>query len=980
MSVEFLRPWMLLFLLLLPGLVVAARGVRVLGRGRKPFVLFLRIVAFLLLVGAVAETQLLREGDVLSVMFVVDRSSSVPEAEWQFAETYLLNQAQRMTRKDRAGVIFFGKQAGIETPPRRKLYLEDFHTVVDAEGTDMARAVRLAMAAFPQESQKRIVLISDGNQTQGSVEAEVRRARANGIEVSVLPLKYEYDNETTLENIIVPPRVRQAEPFNITVVINAQTGGPATLRLFRHGDPIVEQEVELEPGKNAFVIPQSLDQAGFYAYEAVVEPRFDTRGTNNRGESFVTIAGTGKVLYLEGQPEEGIYLSAALEAEGMPVEIRDPLGAPSSLEEYNAYDLIILSDADAADLSLDQQRMIQSAVRDFGVGLLMIGGDNSFGSGGYLGTPVEEALPVTMDVKQRKIIPSGALVMIMHTCELPQANYWAKKMSLAALETLSRHDYMGFLRYHRQLHESWLFPLERLGSKTKQRSLLQNLGPMDVGDMPNFNKTLEMAYDALMKCKVNVKHIVIMSDGDPSRPTAGIVTKIRDAGITISTVCFDTHNMPANVQVMNQLAAFAKGNAYVVKDSSRLPSIFIKEASHVRRSLIVEEPFTPVVVHPSEVIDGFDEGFPQLLGYVVTSVRPDSQLVFMSDKEDPILALRRYGLGKAAAFTSDAKRRWAQQWLTWDGYAKFWSQLVRWTIRDPGGQFLQVESRVDGQWAHVAIDAIDEEGRFLNGLDIKATAVDPQIQTLRFNFRQTAPGRYEGSFPVERAGTYLISVNVDGEEFQSNVSTGVSVPFSPELRSVKSNESLLHRIAELGGGRLLDAETTAFTHNLEAHTRRIPLWPQFLGLAIILFFLDICVRRLFFEVPQLRRAAERVVGWAFAPFRRVPVPVGPATEEMGQLMEAKSRAEALHGAPSPEPVDSSATKKEQLLAALDEASVEEPIHGPAAGRPRPPVSSIQETPEIPMEQVPASEYTGSLLEAKRRAQSRLREGRRESKE
>ncbi|MFH1738728.1 MAG: glutamine amidotransferase [bacterium] len=973
-SVEFLRPWWLLLLLLAPGLILAARTVRVLGRGRKGIVLFLRIVGFLLLVGAVAETQLLRRGDLLSVMFLVDRSSSIPSAEQHIAETYLARQNELMTRKDRAGVIFFGKQAAIETTPIEKLDLEQFHTVVDAEGTDMARAVRLALAAFPQDSQKRIVLISDGNQTQGDVEAEVRRAKANDVEVSVFPLQYRSDNETALENIIVPSQIRRNEPFSLTVVMSAQTSGPGVLRLFRRGELVLEQPVELKPGKNTFLIPQILDLPGFYAYEAVVEPESDTRATNNRAETFVTIEGMGKVLYMEGQLEEGMPLSAALEAEGIPVEMRRPLDAPFSLEEYNAYDLIILSDVNAGDLSMVQQRTIQSAVRDFGVGLLMIGGEDSFGSGGYLGTPIEDALPVTMEIKQRKVIPSGALVMIMHTCEMPEGNTYAREISLAVLDTLSRHDYMGFLRYSGRDGESWLFPqpppLKKLGDKNTERGLLLDMELQDIGDMPDFDTTLRMAYQELIRCPANIKHIIVMSDGDAARPDVNLIRKIRDAKITISTVCFDAHNMPANVDLMKKIAYEGGGNAYLVKDGSQLPSIFIKEAAQVTRSLILEEPFTPVITHPSEVIDGFSEGFPQLLGYVITTIRPESQSVLESHQEDPVLALRRYGVGKSAAFTSDAKRRWAKDWIAWDQYAKFWAQVARWTMRDPGQQFFQVESRVDGQWASVAIDAIDEEGRFLNAVEMTALAMDPQLEKIDFEIRQTAPGRYEGRFPVERAGTYMVSVQAKSGDYEATIRTGVSVPFSTEQRAVKSNESLLHRIAQVGDGQQLDMESSVFSHDLSSYTQRVALWPYLLSVALILFCLDICARRLFFEVTQFQRAARRVAHWMRIPFRKAAVATGPATPEMSQLMEAKTRAEAFHGAPG-------SAAKEDLLTALDEAETAEASQPPLSQEPEKPVPVEIRKPEPAIEKGPASGYTGSLLEAKRRAQAKLRKDKQE---
>jgi len=972
MKIEFLRPWMLLLLLLLPGFVAATRTVRILGRGRKNLVLVLRCVGFVLLVGAVAESQLLFESDYLSVMFVVDRSSSIPASDRRLAEVYIAEQTEKMTDKDRAGVVFFGKQAAIETPPVKELDLTRFSTVVDTEGTDIARGIRLAMAAFPQESQKRIVVISDGNQTQGDVESEIRRAKANSIEVSVAPIRYEYDDEITLEEVVNPLVVREREPFNVTVIVNAQRAGPAILRLFRRDQLVAEQKVQLQEGKNAFTVQQEINESGFCTFEAVVEPERDTRGTNNRGQSFLNVTGVGRVLYLEGQADEGVYLAAALEAEGIPVEIRTPYEAPASLEEYTAYEMVILSDVSAAELSQEQQRMIQSAVRDFGVGLLMLGGQESFGSGGYLGTPVEEALPVTMDVKQRKIIPSGALVLIMHTCEIPQANYWAQEISLAALNTLSRHDYIGFLRYTNMGGESWLFPLAKAGTKREQTRLLANLRFGDIGDMPDFDTTLRMAYESLKECPANVKHIVIMSDGDPSRPTQSLVQTIHDANITISTVCLDTHNNPANADVMRWVAQAGGGRAYMTKESSRLPSLFIKEASRVRRSLIVEEPFTPVIVSPSEIIDGFEAGFPQLLGYVVTSIRPEAQLILQSEKEDPLLAIRRYGLGKTAAFTSDAKRRWAQQWLTWQGYAKFWAQLVRWTMRDSTSRRLQIESRVDGRWVHIAIDAIDEDGRFLNELNIAAVAVDPEIQKESFQIQQTAPGRYEGRFPVDRSGTHLISLQVEGEDFKTDAWSGVSVPFSPEQRSVRSNESLIRRMARLGGGEVLEPEASVFGHNLVAHTQPIPLWPYLLAAALILFYLDICVRRLFIEVQQIRRAAARAMKWIVRPFRRAAVPEGPATEEMGHLMQAKSRAEADRKAPMPRVAPA---KKEELLTALDEAEPSERIAAPAPHRPkRKPAPELEtKKPEPLVERGPATGYTGSLLEAKRRAQSRLQQ-------
>ncbi len=916
--IRVLHPWYLLLLLTIPLVWYAARNVRVLGKGRKTLTLILRTWVLVFFIFALAEVEWLNRGEGLAVFFAIDRSSSIPQDDQQFSLAYVQERLEEIPKGDQAGILFFGKDAAIQEIPSENVTLEEYQTIINPEGTDIAGAINLAMAAFPEGKQKRIVLLTDGNQTQGDAEAAVRRAVSNGIDVRVLPLKYSYSQEVLVEDLVVPTQIREDEPYTIKTLISAQEPGPAKLRIRENGELITEKDVELQAGKNAFQISRSVREANVYNYEVTIEAENDRRPSNNRARNFVVVRGQPRVLLVESEPTLGEFLAASLSAEGIQIEMITPDQMPSSLRDLQIYDSIILSNVPAAELAKSQERMLESAVRDIGIGLIMIGGPRSFDAGGYRGSPVEEALPVTMSVKQKRIMPSGALALIMHSCEIPQGNFWAQEVSLAALDVLSSQDYVGFLRYGRT-GESWLFPLEPAGNKAAQRRTITNLRNNDVGDMPSFDVTLEMAYDALTEVDANIKHIVILSDGDPQAPNQNLLDNIKEANITISTVCIAPHN-PSNSDLMRNLAQFADGNYYLINNNKNLPRVFTKEATTIRRNSLVEETFTPSITQITEVIRGFEDGFPQLDGYVVSGPRPQAETVLVSHKEDPILAHWHYGLGKSVAFTSDAKSRWAEQWLGWEGYGKFWSQVVRWTLRAQENNNFQIQTTLEDDRVKVSVDALTPDGEFVNNLNFSASSIDPNVESQEFEMRQSQPGRYEGSFPADEPGNYFINMNyADEENIEGNVTTGITVPYSPEHSTTRQNDALLKRLADLGGHPFLIVDDYVYTHDLYATGQVKPLWPLLLALAIVLFFFDIAVRRVFFDIAQIQAFFARAWNWIVYPFTRKTAAEGPATEGMGKLMQAKERTSIP---PTREPTEIS-EKKQAFIRQLDESKEED---------------------------------------------------------
>jgi len=867
---RFAFPWMLLLLGLVPWSVWAGIRIRSLPPVRKVMAVVLRSLMLAALVVALAGAELVKRSDKLAVFFLLDHSNSVPEAVRLGSAQLVRNYCEQFMRhNDEAGVIAFGEEASIETSVAPALKLDEIKSFVGGEQTDMAGAIRLATAAFPQGYMKRMVVFSDGNETRGSALEEAKLAQAAGIEVGVVPLMIGGGSEVRIRDVISPSKVNADEPFQLRVEVEADQDCEATLRLYQRmksGKQLMrEQKVTVHKGVNPFLMAQELRVPGFYEYEATVDSDADTILANNEGRTFSVVRGEPTVLYVEGDPEHSLRFGPALKAEGLNVMSANPASMPTSLAQFQNYDVVVLSDVSATDLSSDQLKSIELMVRDLGIGFVMIGGPKSFGAGGYFDTPVETALPVSMDIKQRKILPRGALVLIMHTCEMPEGNKWARDIAIASLKVLSSQDLMGTLAYHWQRGSDWIYPLQPVGDKTKMEGLIHQAST-SIGDMPDVGTTLEMAYHALKDADAGVKRVVIISDGDPAAPSAGLLDVLAAAKIAVSTVCIWPHS--ANDEAMlNWIAAKTGGQYYRVQDPTRLPQIFAKEAAVVKRGLLNEKEFVPKLNHSSDVVQGFYESpFPSLKGYVVTTAKDNATVPLVSEDEDPVLAHWRYGLGKSAAFTSDVTGRWAAEWLNWEGFNRFWAQTVRWALREVMPTDFRVETKAAGGTGYVKIDAVDEGGRFVNFLRPKGvvTGPPPGFERQELQLIQTGPGIYEGKFPLEQRGVYMMNLSYTLEDgSQGLFTTGLSLDYSREYEYKTTNRPLLEQVASVGGGAILGPESNPFVHNLVSSPTITPIWMYLVAFAACIFPLEIFVRRV---VVNFRAAYV----WSAALLRKVP--------------------------------------------------------------------------------------------------------------
>ncbi|HLU49616.1 MAG TPA: glutamine amidotransferase, partial [Planctomycetota bacterium] len=370
---------------------------------------------------------------------------------------------------------------------------------------------------------------------------------------------------------------------------------------------------------------------------------------------------------------------------------------------------------------------------------------------------------------------------------------------------------------------------------------------------------------------------------------------VDESRISISVICYGAHGgmVPTN---MEKLAARAGGRFHFLRGPEELPEIFLREASVVRKALVSEEPFQPALRTSHDILRGI-QGLPGLDGHVLTSPRAGAELVLVRPStaetpiDDPLLAAWTYSLGKVVAFTSDAGRRWGGQWTSWEGYGPYWSQLVRWVSRAEQSSFYRVDHRVEDGKLTVVAELITPDGRFVNGAALEGRVITPgrDGEVRRFELQQTGPGRYVGpELPLEQSGTYAVHLDAEVEGFALPYRFAVPLSYSPEYRALATDHDRLARIAEAGGGRVvsLGEPIDAFAGELPSRKSVEEVWRTLLLCALILFFLDVAVRRIAIDP---RAAARRVHEWAHARALKRREATAPADERLSSLLRAKER-------------------------------------------------------------------------------------------
>lgn len=999
--VRFETPGYLVFLAVLPLVWLAARrSLAGIGPIRGVLALALRAAVVLCIVLALAGAMRVRTTDDLTVIFVVDRSRSIPRAMEDASFAFVRAAAQGLRPgKDSMGVVAFDGRASVEQLPLHELGIDYVGSPGAPDQTNIAAALRMAAALFTDDVIRRVVVLSDGNQNVGDALTEADQFAAAGVPLDVFPLQYEHGDEVVFERLATPPRAALDETVKLQMVLHASRGAAGRVLVY-HNEELLDLDpdspqagfpVQLDQGYTRLEVPVPLRTRGVHRFRAVFEPQessADSIAANNEGRAFTIVSSQGRILVLTQANEEGrggdeesaVILAEALRREKLEVDVEIVGQQPLDQVRLLEYSAVVLSNVPANLVAPEERQALAVYVRDLGGGLVMIGGDNSLGAGGWMGTPVEEVMPVSFDVKSKKQIPKGALVLVMHASEVPQGNFIGERAAISAVRTLSSRDLVGVMAWDWQgtSDSQWVVPLQEVGDKA---GVIQQIRRMSMGDLPDLDPLVSMAADALIaRPDAATKHMIIVSDFDPQAPRTATIEKLQQARISVSTVTIGFGGHWVDTGKARQIAQETGGKDYTTQDFSKVPQIFIKESRIVRRSLINETPFEPQRAPAiSTVLAGLgQERLPRLGGLVLSTPKPLAQVPLVRTGEegdaDPLLAHWQVGLGKTVAFASGLWTRWGAAWVSWPGFSKLWAQTLRWASRPSASSAFDVTTSVQGGRGRIQIDALDKNAAAVNFMNIAGVMVDPQQKSSPLALTQTGPGRYEGEFDARLPGSYIFNLNYAtgrGELEQSGtLQTGVSVAFSPEYRELQPNEALLRELTQRTRGRLLDSSMAGLVFDragLDPAERRTPVWDLLLRLTLALFLLDVAVRRIAVNPIELARRVRRRLSELAG--RRQPGDASAAV--LTTLKGSRERArEALpssgaagEAGPAPTrsaryapPADAKAATQELEKALGGAAELDQPV---VARPPRKPAAAGE------------ADMTARLLRAKRAAREKI---------
>jgi Mg-chelatase subunit ChlD len=903
---SFIYPEMLWLVLALVGIIALTLLVpRRLEPWRFWTSLTLRAVITLALIFAAAGAQLVLPVRQMTTVFLLDGSDSLAPSARAQAETFIQEALQAMPRDDQAAIVVFGGNALVERAPSPERRLGRITSVPVATRTNLADAIQLGLALLPADSQKRLVLLSDGGENTGNALEAARIAVARNVPIDFVDLALTTsDAEALVAALEAPSSVRDGQQATLRAIVESNVAQNATVRLISDAGVLDERTVALDVGANIVEFSVVAEGSGFQRYRVQVQPERDGRAQNNEAAVLVQVEGPPRVLVVASNPIDADPLINALSASNVIAEQILPGAMPGDLATLSAYEAVVLVNVPARALPVSTMAALPKYVGDLGRGLLMIGGSDSFGVGGYGRTPIEEALPVYMDVRNREERPDLALVFVIDKsgsmdachCNSPDrgnaqlGSVGTRKVDIAkeavaqAATLLSNRDHIGVVSF-----DSRAFQTLPATQGASVNSVIDALADVEPRGSTNVRAGLLEAQDMLNSVDARIKHMVLLTDGwGTGGDNVDLAEQLRAEGITLTVVAAGS----GSADFLERLANAGGGRYYPAQDMAEVPQIFVQETITTVGNYIVERPFIPVSYGDSPILAGIG-GLPPLYGFNGSTLKESARIVLGTDDNQPLLATWQYGLGRSAAWLSDTKGQWAIDWLGWDGFPRFSGQLVSSILPVRGSSETSADVTVASGETIIRLTTGPEQ----QDLNVVATVIGGDGSRREVPLTQVGPNLYQGRTPNPSPGTYLVQIGgAQGERVVVQETAGMVVPYSAEYRSNQANPALLAELASLTSGSVLAAAADAFAPTERAVTRAREIGLPLLLLVLILLPLDIAVRRL-----MVRRSD-------FAAFRRprlAPATPAPAsTPTLDRLNEAKQRASGRTSVAPPQPAGS----------------------------------------------------------------------------
>lgn len=801
----------------------------------------LRIAAISLLILAMTNPYMLLPIEEEQVLFLVDRSASTSHDEAQ-AITFVEEAMKAKEARHEVGIYSFASRLQTEALLAPTVETMPILSELKDNGqTNVEEALKLATSIADSKLPARLVLLTDGNETMGDALLQANLLKNSKFSIDVVPIEKTIKQDAVLERFETPQLAFEGEQQQFSVTVHADTDQNATLVLYENNEPMLEQAVDLQAGSNRFSFRHVSAATGLIKYEAQVVVEKDAILENNRLTSVTTVQAAPKLLVVQSEKKPSA-IPQILGNDTIATSVINSVDLPSQLSSYLPYQAIIFDNVPAHEVGEDKMTVIEQAVKHFGVGFMMVGGEQSYGLGGYYKTPIEELLPVVMDVQGEKEMPSLGLVLVIDRSGSMMGSKMqlAKEAAARSIDLLRDDDTLGVIAFD---DRPWQI-IETSVLKDKEQAK-EDVLSIPAGGGTEIYTSLEMAYNSLKELSLQRKHIILLTDGyGATNPSyQDLVEGGLETGITLSTVAIGADS---DRNLLEKLSEMGQGRFYDVVDESTVPAILSRETSMMTRTYIVDEPFYPTVYQTEKWAPLFVDGVPEMNAYIATTAKPLATVIADSEKEDPVLASWQYGLGTTLAFTSDASGGWAGSWASWANWKVFWQTAITELLPDYHEVSYAVTSNGQGRYT---ITDVANEAAFLDVVAVDETGEELNMQT---DVRSAS----QLQIAVEgEPGLVFLSMTNKAGQMQK---IGLQLPYSEEYEVKDTNTLWLEELAKTSGGQVLESPEQAFRAFDSKGFEQRMITNSLVFVALLLFFIDITLRRFGFPTRSKKAATVEI--------------------------------------------------------------------------------------------------------------------------
>ena len=868
MEYQFTNPEYLKLLFALPVFwIVSIFGYRHLSVSKIILSTFLRSIVFMLVVIVLAGLSVKEKSErEISTVFLMDMSDSITEEGKVWMWDYLKDLNGSLDDKVKRGVVIFGGESKIITPALTDdLELENIlgeitSSNISTDRTDIASGLMATLGIMPEDSSKMVVLLSDGNQNMGEAEKAATMVAGNDVKVFVVsPPDIQEVDEILIKKIIVPKEINEGEMFSVKVVVENRSDRAVkgNLKLHKKNGILKEWDTEFKSGISVFEFPYKSREKGFVKFNAnldIEDAGLDLDKENNSKFAFVNVSGKTRLLYINGDKNKKTYLTDALADKTIVVEVKKPRQIPNTLQEYLKYDSIIFSNVSKNHISNKQMQLIEKYVKDYGGGFVMTCGTNITAKGGYSGTQLEKILPVKIiggepPKKEKKSRLSLVLIIDKSGSMLGKKMLFAKKASIELIKQLKANDNFGIVAF-----DTAPYTIVELKPKEEvKKEIIRKLSMLRADGGTDIFPAMDAAYQQIRKKNSKVSHVILLSDGNTKSiyyHYDKMISKFQKANITVSTIALGTWLV--NTKLLEDIAKKTKGQFYQISDIIKLPRLIIKDSDFfVSQSDFHEEHFYPKINQRSQILKGiYDKQFPPLKGHTITEAKVNVEIPLVTNimgKTDPILADWRYGLGKVVVYASDANARWSSKWINWSMFNKFWSQVVRWSMRDLSKVNYDLKVKADDSKIVLQIESstlLEDDTK----LEVSLMSPDYTSNGKGFLLKQVAPKRFISELENIDPGAYNLKISRIRHGNVIDLKTkGLVIPEKIAIKPLEyavqgNNVSQLKNIAEITGGKYNPKKEEIAVEEQEIVIFK-SLADFLIPLALFLFIIDIAVRK-----------------------------------------------------------------------------------------------------------------------------------------